>query len=100
MGAAAGRLLHLQKSRDAGPRGQRQGAGGVKPLRPTEAKHHQSQRVPEPSIAAAGGANHPHANPTRRTPALYEAHQAVVPPRDVTQHTLTGVDAWPDGFHA
>src|SRR5216684_4943051 len=46
-----------------------------------------SHRAPEPSVAGAGGQNHPDANPTGRPPAVQPPHQIMIARRDVTKHS-------------
>src|SRR5579863_30586 len=48
-----------------------------------------SQRVPQPAVAAAGGKDHQNAEPARRAPAVNAAHQPVVAGLDLVPQSFT-----------
>ena len=86
--AAMGHLLEPHEKHDTRSGRTHPGRHCPEALGPAEHEYHRGHRVPEPAVAATGGANHPKTNPARGAPTVYAVHHAVVPPGDEVQHSL------------
>lgn len=73
---------------DADDGGKRSGTDSGEAVRAAEQKKKNSGGIPDPTVAKAGGGEHPKANPPRGAPAVQAPHQAVIAalnkPPDIT----------------
>src|SRR6185437_2287638 len=70
--------LNLMENQNPGGHRNATGFHSVKAFRIARKKQRNADRTPQPAIAAAGGEQHPHADPAWRTPAIHAAHETVV----------------------
>ena len=89
--AAGGGFLEAQEQRDAKRGGHSGGGYSQETLWAAHQENDRAHGVPEPAIAAAGGAEHPGADPAGRLPAIDAPHEGVVAVGDVFEHGA-GVD--------
>src|ERR1017187_9302557 len=84
--SAAGGMLQVQENDDA--QGRRQGRGAHRPEAHLSAEEQNdgTDAVPQPAIAAAGGAQRPEPDPAWGGPAIDVPHQPVVAARNEIQH--------------
>jgi hypothetical protein len=71
-------VLESFENEDADQSGAPSGTNGGYTLCAAENNQHDSQAVPDPTVAHAGRSNHPDADPTRGAPAVHAAHEPVI----------------------